>query len=79
MKEYKKPFSYTLKVKEPDGKEFRINETHTGCGYRKSCFSTEKAARKSLTETINLNERFGRTVIDWTVTECAKIIDRMEH
>ena len=74
---YQKPFSYILTVEDQDRGKMIINAGYTGCRYKKSCFSTEKAARKKLEETISLNERFGRKILGWTLTEDDEVIDQM--
>lgn len=74
---YQKPFSYTLTIDDPERGKMIINAGYTGCRYKKSCFSSEKAARQRLEETISLNERFGRKILGWTLTENDVIIDQM--
>lgn len=79
MKQYQKPFSYILTVEDQERGKMIINASYTGCGFKKSCFSTEKAARKRLEENIKINERFGRKIIGWTLTENDEVIDQMKE
>jgi len=79
MKQYQKPFSYTLTIEDQERGKMIINASYTGCRFKKSCFSTEKAARKQLEQTITLNERYGRKILGWTLTENDEIIDQMKE